>query len=220
MRGKSAALASVSLSVLVLYVVKTMKKTMSILDEANRTLAAIKTPALHATREATGLIHTVNSTFKDVKGRIDTIDPLLETTHEVGDVLHTIAHSVKEALSRGEAENGMQEDGTHENGTQVNGTHENGTQVNGTQENGTQVNGTRVNGAQENRTWDDGTRHGARREGDTRDGGTQNKDPKGVHSQISDTSEAERHPKSASALSPSSPSVDAHGISIRFGGAN
>ncbi|MFD2328734.1 DUF948 domain-containing protein [Cohnella sp. GCM10020058] len=104
MRGKSAALASVSLSVFVLYAVKTMKKTMATLDEANRTLVDVKTSALQATHEATALIHTVNRTVKDVKGRINTVDPLLETTHEVGDVLHTIAHSVKEALSPGEKE--------------------------------------------------------------------------------------------------------------------
>lgn len=99
MRGKSAALASVSLSVFVVYAVKTMKKTMATLDEANRTLVDVKKSALRATHEATALIHTVNRTVKDVKGRIDTVDPLLETTQEVGDVLHTIAHSVKEALS-------------------------------------------------------------------------------------------------------------------------
>lgn len=104
MRGKSAALASVSLSVFVLYAVKTMKKTMATLDEANRTLVDVKKSALQATHEATALIHTVNRTVKDVKGRINTVDPLLETTHEVGDVLHTIAHSVKEALSPGEKE--------------------------------------------------------------------------------------------------------------------
>lgn len=99
MRGKSAALASISLSVFVVYAVKTMKKTMATLDEANRTLVDVKKSALQATHEATALIHTVNRTVKDVKGRIDTVDPLLETTHEVGDVLHTIAHSVREALS-------------------------------------------------------------------------------------------------------------------------
>ncbi|MDG0791065.1 DUF948 domain-containing protein [Cohnella ginsengisoli] len=104
MRGKSAALASVSLSVFVVYAVKTMKKTMATLDEANRTLADVKKSALQATHEATALIHTVNRTVKDVKGRINTVDPLLETTQEVGDVLHTIAHSVKEALSPGEKE--------------------------------------------------------------------------------------------------------------------
>ncbi|CAI6083785.1 DUF948 domain-containing protein [Cohnella sp. JJ-181] len=102
MRGKSAALASVSLSVFVLYAVKTMKKTMATLDEANRTLIDVKNSALQATHDATALIHTVNRTVKDVKGRINTVDPLLETTHEVGDVLHTIAHSVKEALTSGE----------------------------------------------------------------------------------------------------------------------
>ncbi|MDG0814081.1 DUF948 domain-containing protein [Cohnella rhizosphaerae] len=104
MRGKSAALASISLSVFVVYAVKTMKKTMATLDEANRTLVDVKTSALQATHEATALIHTVNRTVRDVKGRIDTVDPLLETTQEVGDVLHTIAHSVKEALSPGENE--------------------------------------------------------------------------------------------------------------------
>ncbi|WP_217594010.1 DUF948 domain-containing protein [Cohnella sp. GbtcB17] len=109
MRGKSAALASVSLSVFVVYAVKTMKKTMATLDEANRTLVDVKKSALQATHEATALIHTVNRTVKDVKGRIDTVDPLLETTQEVGDVLHTIAHSVKEALSpedKASSENG------------------------------------------------------------------------------------------------------------------
>lgn len=109
MRGKSAALASVSLSVFVLYAVKTMKKSMTALDEVNRTLAEVKLAALKATNEATGLIRTVNGTVKDVKGRINTVDPLLETTHEVGDVLHTIAHSVKEALSPGEKEGGTRE---------------------------------------------------------------------------------------------------------------
>ncbi|SFB07150.1 Uncharacterized protein YoxC, contains an MCP-like domain [Cohnella sp. OV330] len=104
MRGKSAALASVSLSVFVIYAVKTMKKTMATLEEANRTLVDVKSSALQATHEATALIHTVNRTVKDVKGRINTVDPLLETTHEVGDVLHTIAHSVKEALSPGDKE--------------------------------------------------------------------------------------------------------------------
>lgn len=96
--GISAAVAAASFSCLVFYGIKTMKKLMTSLDETQKTIAEVRVSAKSVIQEATSTIHTLNDTVKDVKVRLNNVDPLLESAHDMGDVLHKVTMSVKKAV--------------------------------------------------------------------------------------------------------------------------
>lgn len=96
--GISAAVAAASFTCLVFYGVKTMKKLMDSLDETQKTIAEVRVSALNVTNEATAAIHSLNVTIKDVKVKLNNVDPLLESAHDMGDVLHKVTTQVKKAV--------------------------------------------------------------------------------------------------------------------------
>ncbi|MEK3722370.1 DUF948 domain-containing protein [Paenibacillus sp. FSL H8-0034] len=95
----SVVAASAAFVTLTFYLIRILQKGMTSLDETNRTLAEVRTAAHDLTGEAKQLIHTANQISRDVKGKIKTVEPLLESAQDMGEALHSVTHSVKQAAA-------------------------------------------------------------------------------------------------------------------------
>ncbi|CAI6087287.1 DUF948 domain-containing protein [Cohnella sp. JJ-181] len=93
----SVAVAAIAFAGLALYLIQTLRKGMITLGETNKTLAEVRNAVHGLTGEASQLIRSANQVTRDVKGKIQTIDPLLESVHDVGEVIQTVTESVKKA---------------------------------------------------------------------------------------------------------------------------
>ena len=91
----SAAIAAVAFTILVIYLIMTLRKVMTTLAETEKTLSDARTAVNGITDEAEDLIHTANQISDDVKGKMKAIDPLVESAHDVGEMLHDVTSSVK-----------------------------------------------------------------------------------------------------------------------------
>lgn len=82
---------------------QTLRKGMGTLEETNKTLEEVRKAVHGLTEESKQLIHTANQITVDVKGKMSNVDPLLESAQDVGEMIHNVTHSIKEA-SRNESE--------------------------------------------------------------------------------------------------------------------
>lgn len=96
----SVVVAVIAFSCLVYYVIKILNKGMSTLSETNQTLAEVRNAVHGLTKEAGQFMRTANQITTEVKGKMETIDPLLESVHDVGEVLQNVTESVKKATTR------------------------------------------------------------------------------------------------------------------------
>ncbi|MFC4779133.1 DUF948 domain-containing protein [Paenibacillus sp. GCM10023252] len=93
----SVTLIAVAFAALVVYAILTLRKTMSSLDETNKTLAEVRGSVNELTGEAKKLIRNANQVTADVKGKMKAVDPIIESAHDVGEVIQNVTHSVKRA---------------------------------------------------------------------------------------------------------------------------
>ncbi|NLP50415.1 DUF948 domain-containing protein [Bacillus sp. RO1] len=91
----SAVIAAVAFTVLVIYLVMTLRKVMTTLAETIQTLSDARTAVNGITEEAEDLIHRANQISDDVKGKMEAVEPLIESAHDVGDMIHNITSEVK-----------------------------------------------------------------------------------------------------------------------------
>jgi uncharacterized protein YoxC len=91
------ALITLAFSALVFFLIRILLKAMVSLDETNRTLIEVRNAVHGLTGEAKVLIHTANQITYDVKGKIKTVEPLLESAQDVGEMLHNVTSTVKNA---------------------------------------------------------------------------------------------------------------------------
>ncbi|WP_052504596.1 DUF948 domain-containing protein [Rossellomorea aquimaris] len=91
----SAVIAAVAFTILVIYLIMTLRKVMATLTETEKTLSDARKAVNGVTEEAEELIHTANQISDDVKGKMKAVDPLLESVHDVGDMLQNVTSSVK-----------------------------------------------------------------------------------------------------------------------------
>ncbi|MBN8193855.1 DUF948 domain-containing protein [Bacillus sp. NTK074B] len=96
----SAAIAAVAFTILVVYLILTLRRVMHTLDETKKTLADTRSAVNGITEEAEELIHTANQISVDVKGKMKAVDPLVESAHDVGDMIQSVTSSVKRAASQ------------------------------------------------------------------------------------------------------------------------
>ncbi|WP_060672678.1 DUF948 domain-containing protein [Rossellomorea vietnamensis] len=96
----SAAIAAVAFTILVVYLILTLRRVMNTLDETKKTLADTRSAVNGITEEAEELIHTANQISVDVKGKMKAVDPLVESAHDVGDMIQSVTSSVKRAASQ------------------------------------------------------------------------------------------------------------------------
>lgn len=95
----SVTVIAIAFAALVLFGILTLRKTMTSLDETNKTLGEVRNAVHGLTKEAQVLIHNAAQISTDVKHKIKAVDPLIESAHDVGEVLHNVTHSVKQAAS-------------------------------------------------------------------------------------------------------------------------
>jgi len=102
---KKVSIATISGAVvyLIYTVNQTLQKGMGTLEETNKTLAEVRNAVHGLTEESKQLIHTANQITVDVKGKIRNVDPLLESAQDVGEMIHNVTHSIKEASKSGNA---------------------------------------------------------------------------------------------------------------------
>ncbi|MFI8577823.1 DUF948 domain-containing protein [Rossellomorea aquimaris] len=91
----SAVIAAVAFTILVIYLILTLRKVMTTLAETEKTLSDARTAVNGITEEAEDLIHTANQISDDVKGKMKAVDPLIESAHDIGDMIHDVTSSVK-----------------------------------------------------------------------------------------------------------------------------
>ncbi|MBP2001984.1 uncharacterized protein YoxC [Paenibacillus shirakamiensis] len=95
----SVTLIAVAFAALVLFGILTLRKLMASLDETNKTLGEVRGAVHGLTSEAQRLIRNANQVTADVKGKMRAVDPIVETAQDVGEVLHSVTDSVKQAVS-------------------------------------------------------------------------------------------------------------------------
>ncbi|MEB2627884.1 DUF948 domain-containing protein [Peribacillus frigoritolerans] len=93
------SVASVSGAVvyLIYNVNQTLRKGMGTLEETNKTLEEVRNAVHGLTQESKQLIHSANQITADVKGKMENVDPLLESAQDVGEMIHNVTNSMKEA---------------------------------------------------------------------------------------------------------------------------
>lgn len=95
----SVAIIAIAFVAAAFYLIRLLKKGTESLGETNRTLAEVRNAVHGLTSESKQLIHTANQITTDVKGKMRTVEPLLESAHDVGEVLHSVTNSVKNAAA-------------------------------------------------------------------------------------------------------------------------
>ncbi|QGQ96338.1 DUF948 domain-containing protein [Paenibacillus psychroresistens] len=95
----SVAIIAIAFVVLVVYLIRILIKGMGSLEETNKTLSEVRNAIHGLTQESKQLIHTANQITTDVKGKIKTVEPIFESAHEVGEALHSVTRTVKQAAS-------------------------------------------------------------------------------------------------------------------------
>ncbi|BCB05822.1 DUF948 domain-containing protein [Bacillus sp. KH172YL63] len=91
----SAAVAAVAFTILVIYFILTLRKIMATLDDTQETLSEARAAVHGITEEAEELMHTANQISVDVKGKMEAVDPLIESAHDIGDMIHDVTSSMK-----------------------------------------------------------------------------------------------------------------------------
>ncbi|MCP3765012.1 DUF948 domain-containing protein [Domibacillus sp. A3M-37] len=98
----SVAAIAIAFILLVVFLIRLFQKGVVTLGETNRTLVEVRNAVHGLTQESSKLIHTANEVTVDAKHKMRTVDPLLESAQDVGEVLHNITNTVKQAAnSRG-----------------------------------------------------------------------------------------------------------------------
>ncbi|MFD0051304.1 DUF948 domain-containing protein [Actinomycetes bacterium NPDC127524] len=95
----SVAAIAIAFIWLAVFLIGLLQKGMVTLGETNKTLAEVRNAVHDLTQESRELIHTANQITVDVKQKMRTVDPLLESAQDVGDVIHNITNSVKAATN-------------------------------------------------------------------------------------------------------------------------
>ena len=80
---------------LVVSINQILHKGMATLEETNKTLAEVRNSVRGLTKESKDIIHTANQISKDVQDKMDMIDPLLESVHDVGEIIHNATSLAK-----------------------------------------------------------------------------------------------------------------------------
>ncbi|CAH0343939.1 DUF948 domain-containing protein [Bacillus sp. CECT 9360] len=70
-------------------------KLIQTLGETQRTIAEVRNSVSGLTEESQRLIHSANQVTDDIKDKIKSFDPLLESAQDVGEVIHSVTDTVK-----------------------------------------------------------------------------------------------------------------------------
>lgn len=70
-------------------------KLIQTLGETQRTIAEVRNSVTGLTEESQRLIHSASQVTNDIKDKMKSFDPLLESAQDVGEVIHNVTDTVK-----------------------------------------------------------------------------------------------------------------------------
>lgn len=92
----SVALVAVAFAILVFFLIKTLKSAKDSLDKVSQTLQEVQKTIDELTYEVKTTVRHANDITSDIQGKIQKIDPLVDTVKNLGDVMNELTFSVKE----------------------------------------------------------------------------------------------------------------------------
>ncbi|TDL31504.1 DUF948 domain-containing protein [Jeotgalibacillus sp. S-D1] len=95
----SVAAIAIAFIWMVAFLIRLLQKGMVTLGESNRTLVEVRNAVHGLSQESSKLINTANQVTVDAKHKMRTVDPLMESVQDVGEVIHSITNSVKQATN-------------------------------------------------------------------------------------------------------------------------
>ncbi|MFD1020989.1 DUF948 domain-containing protein [Thalassobacillus hwangdonensis] len=91
----SVGIAAVAFVFLVAFLILTLRKLMATLAETKETLYDARQSVNTITDEAEELMNEANKISVDVKGKMEAVDPLVESVRDMGEMLHSATSSMK-----------------------------------------------------------------------------------------------------------------------------
>lgn len=95
----SVAAIALALIWLVVFLISTLQKGMVTIGEANQTLVEVRNAINDLSGESKQLLQTANEITDDVKTKMKTVEPLLDSAQDVGEAIHSVTDSVKKATN-------------------------------------------------------------------------------------------------------------------------
>ncbi|WP_054943446.1 MULTISPECIES: DUF948 domain-containing protein [Paenibacillus] len=92
----SVALVAVAFAVLVFFLIKTLKSAKESLDKVSQTLQEVQKTVDELTYEIKTTVRHANDITADVQGKIQKIDPIMDTVKNLGDVMNELTLTVKQ----------------------------------------------------------------------------------------------------------------------------
>jgi|SRR5690625_4621351 len=95
----SVALIAIAFTVLVIYLVITLKSAKVSIDQANDTLAEVRDKVDNIEVEAMNLLQNTNAITGDVKEKMHSLDTLFASIGQISESVHQVTASAKEVSS-------------------------------------------------------------------------------------------------------------------------
>lgn len=92
----SVALVAVAFAVLVFFLIKTLKSAKESLDKVSQTLQEVQKTIDELTYEVKTTVRHANDITADVQGKIQKIDPIVDSVKNLGDVMNELTLTVKQ----------------------------------------------------------------------------------------------------------------------------
>ncbi|AIQ49392.1 hypothetical protein R70723_28545 [Paenibacillus sp. FSL R7-0273] len=92
----SVALVAVAFAVLVFFLIKTLNSAKESLDKVSQTLQEVQKTVDELTYEIKTTVRHANDITADVQGKIQKIDPIVDSVKNLGDVMNELTLTVKQ----------------------------------------------------------------------------------------------------------------------------
>ncbi|ASA24177.1 DUF948 domain-containing protein [Paenibacillus donghaensis] len=92
----SVALVAVAFAVLVFFLIRTLKSAKESLDKVSQTLQEVQKTVDELTCEVKTTVRHANDITLDVQGKIQKIDPIMDSVKNLGDVMNELTLTVKQ----------------------------------------------------------------------------------------------------------------------------
>ncbi|WP_151737414.1 DUF948 domain-containing protein ['Paenibacillus yunnanensis' Narsing Rao et al. 2020] len=92
----SVALVAIAFAVLVFFLIKTLQSAKVSLDKVSQTLQEVQKTVDELTYEVKTTVRHANDITADVQGKIQKIDPIVDSVKNLGDVMNELTLTVKQ----------------------------------------------------------------------------------------------------------------------------
>jgi uncharacterized protein YoxC len=95
----SVAVIAIAFAALVVYLIQTLRSVTDLLSQTNVTIREIQGEISGLSLEATELLKHTNEVTIDVRNKLHSIDPVVDSVKNIGDAVQEVTDSVKEATA-------------------------------------------------------------------------------------------------------------------------